>query len=86
MEYQGKAVLTLRCLLSAPRQMTVATDVDVHITAPDNHVVITVKLAEEVPLVSEIDVSIQGEAHRFVVDSTTSVGSQYVFHCFPVAD
>jgi hypothetical protein len=86
MEYKGKAVLTLRCLLADPRQMTVATNVDVSITPKDNHVVIAVKLAKTVPLVSELDVSIQGETHRFVVDSTTHLDTQYVFHCFPAKD
>lgn len=86
MQYKGKAVLTLRCLLTVPRQITVVTDVDVSITPNDNHVVIAVKLAETVPLVSELDVSIEGELHRYVVDSITHLDTQYIFHCFPAKD
>lgn len=86
MQYKGKAILTIRCLLTVSRQMTVATNIDVSVTPRDNHVVIAATLAEEVPNVSELDISIEDEVHRFVVDSTTHLGRQYVFYCFPVAD
>lgn len=85
MEYTGKADLTLRCFHSTPRQMVVSLDINVVIEPRGNHTNIFVRLAVSDLSVSEIDVSISGEVHRFVVDSTTSLINQYEFHCFPIA-
>jgi hypothetical protein len=85
MKYIGKADLTLRCFHSTPRQMIVTTGRDVNIEPRGNHTNIFVHLDASELLVSEIDVSIGGEVHRFVVDSTTSLANQYEFHCLPAA-
>ena len=85
MEYTGKADLTLRCFHSTPRQMVVSLDINVAIEPRGNHTNISAHLGVSDLFVSEIDVSINGEVHRFVVDSTTSLANQYEFHCLPAA-
>lgn len=85
MDYKGKAGLTLRCLYSNPRRMVVTTSSDVNIESRDNRTVISVQLGESGLLVAEIDVSISGDVHRFIVDSTTTLETQYVFHCSPLS-
>jgi hypothetical protein len=85
MKYIGKADLTLRCFHSSPRQMIVTTGINVTIEPRGNHTNIFARLDASDLLVSEIDVSIGAEIHRFVVDSTTSLANQYEFHCLPAA-
>ena len=86
MKYTGKADLTLHCRHSAPRQMIVMTSINITIEPHGNHTNISVHLGTSGLLVSDLDVSIGGEVHRFVVDSTTSLQNQYEFHCLPVAN
>ena len=85
MNYKGKADLTLHCLYSNPRRMVILPDRDVEIESCDSGTKISVELGESGLTVDEVDVSVSGNIHRFLVDTTINANRQYTLHCSPLA-
>lgn len=86
MEYIGEADLIIRCLKPFYRRMTVHTVIHMTQDAHKDQVIISVSLQQHRLSIAEIDVTIEGVESRFIVYSSSSIGSAYELHCYVKSD
>jgi hypothetical protein len=84
MIYKDKTDLTLRCMLSQPLSLIVLTDHYVHIQRNGIYTEISIQLDQDCPFATSIEVKVGDKVLRFFIDSITSLGTLYTFHCLPI--
>ncbi|KAE9644609.1 hypothetical protein [Pseudomonas sp. PB106] len=86
MEFIGEADLIIRCLKPFYRRMTVKTVIHMTQDADKDQAIISVSLQHQGLKIAKIDVTLEGITLRFIVYSSSSIGSAYELHCYWMSD
>ncbi|MGG7675191.1 hypothetical protein [Pseudomonas sp. WC2] len=86
MEYIGEADLIIRCLKPFYRRMSVKTVIHITQDAHKDQVILSVSLQQHGLRIAKIDVTLEGIKLRFIVYSSSSIGSAYELHCYWVSE